>query len=58
MNCKHSVTVAFQGLDLVLSYFPVFVAKTVSVSYPNPRLYVVKSLAEFVGPDEEDCQIC
>ena len=50
--------VAFQGKDLSLSYLPEFVAKTESEHNPLPRLFVVKSLEDFVVDLPEGRLLC
>ena len=53
-----SKSVSFAGEDIFLSYLPEFRDKTESEAYPLPRLFVVKSLKDFVGGDEEELLLC
>ena len=53
-----SLSIAFSGKDLSLSYLPEFVAKTESERSPLPRSFLVRSLEEFVGDLPEDRLLC
>ena len=53
-----SCRVASRGPDMSLSYLPEFVAKTESEKNPLPRLFLVRSLEEFVGGPPEECVLC
>ena len=53
-----SVDIARVGSDRLLSYLPMFVAKTESVTNPIPRSFRVKSLKEFVGDMTEELLLC
>ena len=48
-----SSKIARQGIDLVLSFLPEFVAKTESDSNPIPRHFKVKALSDFAAGLEE-----
>ena len=50
--------VAFQGGDMVLSYLPDFVAKTETPTNPLPREFVLISLSDSVGLDDEERLLC
>ena len=53
-----SSTVLKQGRDLVLSYLPMFLAKTETTDNPLPRSFPLKSLGDFVGDMEEELLVC
>ena len=53
-----SSTVLRQGQDLVLSYLPVFLAKTETAGNPLPRSFPLKSLGDSVGDMEEELLVC
>ena len=54
-----SVSVSFQGEDLVLYYDPFFRAKTESAANPLPRSVIVPSLSDFAGnlPERVQCPV-
>ena len=53
-----SYSVARQGDDLVLSYLPEFIAKTETDTNPIPREFRLRSLAAYVGQDDEERLLC
>ena len=53
-----SKVVSSQGNDLILSYFPHFVAKTERDDAPLPRSFHLCSLAEFAGDLEGGSLLC
>ena len=50
--------VTFQGNDVVLCYCPEFRAKTEMESNPLPRHFIIKTLTDFVGSDDEEHMLC
>ena len=50
--------VAFQGCNMVLSYLPDFVAKTETPAHPLPREFLLSSLSEAVGHQDEERLLC
>ena len=53
-----SAHIAFQGGDMALSYLPYFVAKTETPTNPLPREFVLISLSDSVGLDDEERLLC
>ena len=53
-----SKVVSSQGRDLILSYLPIFIAKTESVSNPLPRTFKLLSLSDFAFGLEEGSLLC
>ena len=53
-----SATIARRGEDIVLSFFPSFMAKTESIVNVLPKSFVLKSLRDFAGDLEEGSSLC
>ena len=53
-----SHSMSFVDADACVSYVPVFVAKTESLSNPIPRSFLVKSLSDFAAGLQEELLLC
>lgn len=53
-----SARIACQGTDVLLSYLPDFIAKTETEANPLPREFRLRSLAAFVGNEDEERLLC
>ena len=50
--------VSYMGDDIHLSYLPEFLAKSESEANPLPRSFIVKSLRDFAGGDDQELLLC
>ena len=53
-----SSSVACQGRNMVLTYLPDFVAKTETPGHPLPREFILSSLSEVVGHQDDERLLC